>query len=177
MDEKHLGATSFFCLGGGVTPCIFQITCAPMGAHNRGKIPMLDRYRIFLDTIEYQYWGLHSFRWVWVWVFDMLIFCFRTIQVYIVYTMQELSYLGRITLVLNMVLTQTINRVYKDSLTFTYIPNINIWLVLQFWYPHVGSLIPLLMLIINTMHSPIYLSNIGKFLTCSPTRDVQWTNR
>lgn len=43
----------------------------------------------------------------------------------------------------------------------TYPPNINVWLVLQFWSPWVGSLILLLMLITDTMHAPIYWSNIG----------------
>ena len=71
------------------------------------------------------------------------------------YTMQELSYLCRFTLVsicYRMLLTQIITRVYKDSLTLTYPPNINIWLVLQFWYPHVGSLIPLCWLLIPCIH-------------------------
>ena len=48
------------------------------------------------------------------------------------------------------------NLVYKDSLTLTYPLNMNIWLVIQFWYLWVGSSIPLLMLIIDTMHSSIY---------------------
>ena len=54
-----------------------------------------------------------------------------------------------------------ITRVHKGSLTVTYPQNINMWLILQFWYPRVGSLIPLLMLNIDTMHSPIYWSIIG----------------
>ena len=58
-----------------------------------------------------------------------------------------------------MVLTQTITQVDKDSLTLTYSPNISFWLVLQFCYPCVGSLIPLLVLIIDTMHSPINQTN------------------
>ena len=65
-------------------------------------------------------------------------------------TMQELSYLGKVTPVsiwFMMMLTQIITRVFKDSLILTYLPNINIWLILQFWYPQVGSLISLLMLI------------------------------
>jgi hypothetical protein len=56
----------------------------------------------------------------------------------------------------------------KDSLVWRYPHNIDIWLVLQVWYPWVVSFIPLLMLIINTMHSPFtkpvhhsYTPNIG----------------
>ena len=57
-----------------------------------------------------------------------------------------------------MVLTQIITRVYEDSLTLTYPPNINIWLVLQFWYLQVGCLIPLLTpcIHINTRPTMVY---------------------
>jgi hypothetical protein len=51
------------------------------------------------------------------------------------YTMQELSYLSKITLLsicFRMVLTQRITWVYKDTLTLTYPPNIKNWLVFQF---------------------------------------------
>ena len=67
-----------------------------------------------------------------------------------------------------MDLTQIITRVYKDSLTLRYPPTIDIWVVLQFWYPHVDSLIPSLMVIIGTMNSSILRSNIGmNALDCS----------
>ena len=55
------------------------------------------------------------------------------------YTMQELSYLCRFTLVsiwFRMVLTQIITWVYKDSLILTYPPNINIWWV-RLWYHYI----------------------------------------
>ena len=47
------------------------------------------------------------------------------------YTMQEPTYLSKIvleTICLEMVLTQIIIRVYKDSITFTYPTKSNIWL-------------------------------------------------
>jgi hypothetical protein len=84
------------------------------------------------------------------------------------YTLQEPSYLGKIAMVLvwfRMMMTHIIARVYKDSLTFTYPPIINIWLLLWFWYPWVESLILLLVLIIHT-HAFTYIpvrSNIGQF--------------
>ena len=83
------------------------------------------------------------------------IFVFDTIWIY---SMQEPTYLCKIALVsicFGMVFTQIITRVYKDSLTLTYPLDISIWLVLQFWYLWGVSLIPLVMLIIGTMHSPI----------------------
>ena len=49
--------------------------------------------------------------------------------------MQVPSYLGKIAQVsiwLTMVLIQIITWVYNDSLTLTYLPNINIEVVLQF---------------------------------------------
>ena len=80
------------------------------------------------------------------------------------YTRQEPSNAGKIALVsiwFRVVLTQPITRIYKDSLTLRYQSNMNIWLVSQFWYPVLGSLIPALLLIINTISSPIYWSKIG----------------
>ena len=74
--------------------------------------------------------------------------------------MQEPSYQGKSPLVSTrfwMALIQVITRVYKESLTLRYPPNINIWLVLQIWYPRVGSLILLWMLIVDTMHSTYIL--------------------
>ena len=67
-------------------------------------------------------------------------------------TRQEPSYLGKIALVsiwFKMVLTQTI-------LIFDWDYNFDTHSCV--------SLIPLLMLIINSMHSPIYCSNIGYYL-------------
>ena len=69
--------------------------------------------------------------------------------------------LRQVSIWFGIILTQTSTWVYKDSLTLTYAPNINIWLVLQFWYPWVGSLVPLLLLVIDTMHLPIYQTNTG----------------
>ena len=85
------------------------------------------------------------------------IFCFRYHLG--LYTMQEPSYLGKITQVSicsRMVSTQIITWLYKYFLILTYPSNINIHLVSQFSYPWVGSLLPFLVLIIDTMHSPIY---------------------
>ena len=67
--------------------------------------------------------------------------------------MQEPSYLSKIALVsiwFRIELTQIITQVYKESLTLTYPPYSNNRLVLQFWYPLVGSSIRLWMLIIDT---------------------------
>ena len=36
-----------------------------------------------------------------------------------------------------------------------------LWVVLQSWYPWVGSFIPSLLLITETMHSPVYHTNTG----------------
>ena len=85
-----------------------------------------------------------------VWVYDG-IFILNSIRVY---THARVS---------RMVLNQIITRVYKDSLFLTYPPNINIWLELQACYAWVSSLTPLLMFIIDTMHSPIYQTNTGLF--------------
>ena len=71
------------------------------------------------------------------------------------YTMQELSYLGIIILLsiwFRIKLTQIMTWMNKDALLLTYPPYINIWLILQFGYMRVGTL----MLIINTIHSLIY---------------------
>ena len=108
-----------------------------------------------------------------VWIFED-IFVFDAILVYI-----ACKNLGKISLVsiwFVMVITQIISRVYNDSLAaLTYPPNINIWLVLQFWYPRVGALIPCIHL--------IYQTNTGHFLLifCSNSdylyavmKQVQW---
>ena len=70
--------------------------------------------------------------------------------------MQDPSYLGKIALVsigFKMVLTQITPRVYKDSFTLTYPPNINGWPELQFSirYPGVDSLISFLKLLIDAL--------------------------
>lgn len=75
--------------------------------------------------------------------------------------MQEPSNLGKIVLVsiwFRMGLTQIVTRVCKDSFKLTYPSNINIWLM----YPLVGSLMPLLVLIIDTIiRLYMYHANIG----------------
>lgn len=80
-------------------------------------------------------------------------------------TMPKLSYLGSIILVsicFRMMLIQIITRVYNILSPWHIYPILVIWLVLQVWYPCRDSLIPLyMMLIIDTMHSFIILSNIG----------------
>ena len=97
-----------------------------------------------------------------VWIFEeFFVFRYRSG----LYIIQESSYLGAIVLVsiwLGMVWTQIIAWVYKVSLTLRYPPTTYISLVLQFWYQAGRFLIPLLMLVaLDTMHSPIYRSNIG----------------
>ena len=60
------------------------------------------------------------------------------------YTMEEPLYPCNIALVsiwLSMTMTQLITRLYKYFLTLTYPLNTNIWLVLQFWYSWISSLI------------------------------------
>lgn len=58
--------------------------------------------------------------------------------------------------IINMIkngIEQIITWIYKDSLVLRYPPNIDLWLVLQLQYPWVGSLIYLLILINDTMHT------------------------
>ena len=80
-------------------------------------------------------------------------------------TMPKLSYLGSITLVsicFRMILIRIITRVYKILSPWHIHPLSIILLVLQVWYPYRDSSIPLyMMLIIDTMHSPIFLSSMG----------------
>lgn len=54
----------------------------------------------------------------------------------------EVAHSINMVLEFRVVLSESITRVYKDSCTLTYLPNIIIWLVLQFWYSRVGSLMP-----------------------------------
>ena len=94
------------------------------------------------------------------------------------YTMQEPSHLGKFALIsiwFKMVLTQMFTWVYKDSLTWRYTPNIDIWLVSQFWYPRVGSLIPYLSWLLIPIHSPIYRSNIGTYLSNTNTESERFS--
>ena len=82
--------------------------------------------------------------------YSLTIFCFQYHSG--LYTMQEPSYLGRIAEIsiwFRMVLTQMVIWIYTDSLTLTYPPHIK------------DSLIPLLMFIIDTMHSPIFQTETG----------------
>ena len=72
------------------------------------------------------------------------------------YTMEESLHLSKITIVstwFRMVLTQIASWVGKDSLTLTYIPTKYQSLI------GITNLILLLMLIVDTLHSPIYLTN------------------
>ena len=74
-------------------------------------------------------------------------------------TMQKLLDLGKTTLVsicFRMVLTQIIN---SGIQRFSHL-GIPTRYQYQFWYPWVSSLIPLLILSIDTMHATIYRSNI-----------------
>ena len=84
--------------------------------------------------------------------------------------MQEPSYVGKITFVsiwFRMVLTLIISRIYKDSLH-----QISIFdLYHKVLNPWVGTLILKLMLIIDTVHLPIYWSNSGINLK------FEWPNR
>ena len=54
----------------------------------------------------------------------------------------EIAHSINMVLEIRVVLSELITRVYKDSLTLTYPPNITMWLVLQFWHSRVGSLMP-----------------------------------
>ena len=65
-----------------------------------------------------------------------------------------------VTISFRIVLTHIRTRVYKDF-TLKSQPYITIYLVVQFDYPQLRSLISLLMLIIDIMHSLEYQSNIG----------------
>ena len=59
--------------------------------------------------------------------------------------MQEPSYLGKVALAsiwFRIVLTHVITQGHKDFPTLKYPPNINIWLLIHFLHPWVGSLIP-----------------------------------
>ena len=105
-----------------------------------------------------------------VWMFDGI--CVSdTIRVYILY--KNPSYLGKIVVVSiwrsRMEWIQRRTQVYKYFLAFIYPQNIiNVWLRLQYWW--VGSLIPLLMLNIDTIYSPIYRSNIGSTINTPQMR-------
>jgi hypothetical protein len=70
-----------------------------------------------------------------VWYGYMMVFVFLMPFVGSIYHARTLMYLGKITIVASchrMVLTQLITQVYKESLTLTYPPNINISHILQF---------------------------------------------
>ena len=67
-----------------------------------------------------------------------------------------------------MVLIQIILVYTNGSLILTNPSHLNIWLVLQCWQSRVGSLIPLLMLIVDCWHpcnSPIHHINTSKYYT------------
>ena len=73
--------------------------------------------------------------------------------------MQEFLYLGTFALVLiwfRMVLTQILTWVYEDFLTLTYPPNIKILIGITILISRLGSLIPSLILILDSVHSHVY---------------------
>ena len=75
------------------------------------------------------------------------------------YITYELAFPGYNCASINMFrmeLTQIITWVYKYSLTLTYPPRINIWLILQFQYLQVNSLIPILTLVMDN-HAFTYI--------------------
>jgi hypothetical protein len=93
------------------------------------------------------------------------------------YTMQKLSYLCNITLVstrFQMVMTQIQTQVYKDSLTFTYPPNMYDWSVLQISYPWIGSLLPLLCWLLIPCNSYTYIPVQHWFVFARFTSQWSW---
>lgn len=83
------------------------------------------------------------------------------------YTMQEPSYLGKFCLHINMLQSSIDTNDNSGTQRFSHldIPSkSNTWLVLQFWCPRVGFLIPSLLLTIDTMHSPIYQPNTSMYV-------------
>lgn len=48
-------------------------------------------------------------------------------------------------------------QLHKDSLTLTYPPIVNIWLVLQLWYPQLDSLIPTFIDVKHEFHAFAYI--------------------
>ena len=73
--------------------------------------------------------------------------------------MQEFLYLGTFALVLiwfRMVLTQILTWIYEDFFTLTYPPNIKILIGITILISGLGSLIPSLILIIDSVHSHVY---------------------
>ena len=120
---------------------------------------MLEWYHLLFLTIWISIMRLpHSLIWVGYGYLLIILFWYYSG----LYIMQELSHLGEIALVsiwFRISSSQMETQAYKNSLTLTYPPNINIWPVLQFWYPHVSSLIP-------CFH-----------LHASPLTHPQWDNR
>ena len=55
-------------------------------------------------------------------------------------TRHKLVYLGKIAL-LSICFRMTVTQNHNSGITLWYPPNINIWLVLWFWYPRVGSIL------------------------------------
>jgi hypothetical protein len=97
--------------------------------------------KVFKDPLTLPYpphtniWPVSQFDTSRVWVLDGT-FCFWYSSD--LYTMKEPSYpryqyRPSINMVYNGI-DPNYNQVYKDSLTLTYPPDFNIWLVLQFWY-------------------------------------------
>ena len=87
----------------------------------------------------------HSFHLFWyhsnIAIWRHFFFCFQYHSC--LYNMQDPPYRGKIAQIsiwFRMVYTQIISWVYNDFLILRYPPNINIRLVLQFWYIKIGSL-------------------------------------
>ena len=104
-------------------------------------VPMLVWYGLLLIPFGFLSWGIHFHSYQ----LDMRIWWYFCIRYHSsLFSKQKRSCLGKTTLEsirLRTALTQIINWVCKDSLTLTEPPNFNICLVLQFWYPWVGSLL------------------------------------
>lgn len=74
-----------------------------------------------------------------------------------------------------MILTQITTRVHTKILSPWHThQSFNIWLIVQIWYPWIGSLTPFCMLIIDAMHSPIYQTNIGIILILGKSIRSVW---
>ena len=94
-----------------------------------------------------------------IWYGYLMVFVFLIPFVGSIYHARTFMYVGNIIIVASchrMVLTQLITHVYKESLTLTYPPNINISHILQFRYLWVGSLISYWYQWSVPMHKPIY---------------------
>ena len=126
---------------------------SPIYMSNIGFLQVtLDWSHLFWILFGYLSWEFYIFETNRVWYLTTLMFWCHLGP----YTMQRPFYLDEIALVpihFRLVLIEITVWISKNSLTLTYPSNINIWLVLWFWYSLVDSWIPLLMLIIDIIHS------------------------